>query len=55
MLTFAVIVNAEVSSMSCSIPLMIEIEYSSQGAVWSTSRCICMPCCMKGKFFISGS
>ena len=37
MLTFAVIVNAEVTSMICSIPLMIEIEYGSQGAVRSTS------------------
>lgn len=43
MLTFAVIVNAEVSSMSCSIPPMIEIEYSSQvrfGALSDASACL---------------
>jgi hypothetical protein len=50
MLTFAMIVDADVSSIICGIPLVIEIEYSSQGAAWITFCRISMPHCKKKKF-----
>ncbi len=44
------IVDADVSSIICGIPLVIEIEYSSQGAAWITFCRISMPHCKKKKF-----